>query len=254
MDKIKRRVMNIILLGDHRVGKTSIINSYLNFPFEEETLPTIGIDKQKDELTINTSSETRLFRVRFIDPSGQERFRSIANTYIRIADGIIMVYSVDDRRSFENIEKVWLKSIDEYVDYRDKALILVANKSDLYDKEEFGFVNFEEGENLSKKLKIPFFRCSAKNNLSIKDMILKITEMAAEKIIKKENDNSNPEKNVIILDKKEITGHKKKQKGCYYNPYKGLGNLGQAFANAMAKDLKEERRKRERENRKCLIQ
>ena len=248
--------MNIVLLGDHRVGKTSIINSYLNLPFEEHTLPTIGIDKQEDKLTINTSSETRLFRVKFIDTSGQERFRSIAYTDIRIADGIIIVYSVDDRRSFENIEKVWLEAIEQYVDYREKALILVANKSDLYDKKEFGFVNFEEGENLSKKLNILFFKCSAKNNSSIKEMILKITEMAAEKIIKKENDDYYTEKNVIILDKKEITGNKKKNKGCYYNPYEGLGNLGQAFANAMAKDLKEkeERRKRERANRKCLIQ
>ena len=42
--------------------------------------------------------------------------------------------------------------------------------------------------------------------------------MAAEKIIRKGNDDSHPKTNAIILDKKEITGHKKKQKGCYYNP------------------------------------
>ena len=182
---IKRKKINLLLLGDHRVGKTSIINSYLNIKFDENVLSTICVDKYDKQFEFESLiSERRTFKLKIFDVSGQEKYRSISSNSIRISDGIILVYSINDRKSFENIENVWLKIIEDSINIKSKQIILVANKIDLFIEAN---VTEEEGENLAKKLNIPFFECSAKENCNIKPIFDFISKNIAEEIIKKEN-------------------------------------------------------------------
>ena len=181
---IIRKNVKLVLLGDHQVGKTSIMDAFDNFEFKEETLSTIGIDKHESKF-INYKG--RDFKVFFFDTSGQERFLSISLTSLKVCDGIILVYSVKDKKSFQNIENFWMNQISDLIDVRQKSIILVGNKYDDFTDNE-NFVSKEEGIELAKRLNIPFFECSAKTKLNIKEMINMILESCIEKKIKQKEE------------------------------------------------------------------
>lgn len=63
------------------------------------------------------------------DTAGQERFKNITQTYYKGAAGILLVYSMTDARSFENVEK-WITQIDNNAP-EGVSKILVATKQDL---------------------------------------------------------------------------------------------------------------------------
>ena len=245
MDKIIRKKINLLLLGDHKVGKTSIINSYLNIEFDENVLSTIGLEKFNKNFEFESSliGERRTFRLNIFDVSGQEKYRSLSSSSLRISDGIILIYSINDRKSFENIENVWMEKIKDSIDIKSKQIILVSNKIDLFIE---GDITKEEGQNLSKKLNIPFFECSAKENLNINEFFDFISKNIAVEIFQKENENKNDNK-IILKKEKRKRGNYIKQ-GCFPSPIIAFANIGQACADAMA----EEREKKKK--RKCLIE
>ena len=79
-----------------------------------------------------------------------------------------------------------MKQISELIDVDEKSIILVGNKYDDFTDNE-NYVSNEEGIQLAKKLNIPFFECSAKTKLNIKEMIYMILEKSIEKKIMNEN-------------------------------------------------------------------
>ena len=99
-----------------------------------------------------------MVKLQIWDTAGQERFRTITSSYYRGAHGIIIVYDVTDRQSFENVEH-WLKEIDRYANVTVNKL-LVGNKCDLQSKK---VVTFDEGKALADKHGIKFMESSAKN-------------------------------------------------------------------------------------------
>ena len=74
----------------------------------------------------------------------QERFKAITTSYLRGAQGIMLVYDVTDRKSFEHVDH-WMGQIKQYADLQ-VDLILVGNKCDL---EESRVVSPEQGEQLA---------------------------------------------------------------------------------------------------------
>ena len=113
------------ILGDGRVGKTAICNSFTGIQFSEETSITIGSAKFDKRLNVAEGKEIKLV---IWDTAGQERFRSAAFKTIRAVQGIALVFAINDRKSFENVE-TWLSEINENMD--NPCLILLGNKSDL---------------------------------------------------------------------------------------------------------------------------
>ena len=105
------------------------------------------------------------------DTAGQERFRTITCNYYNNAHGILIVYDITDKESF-NAVKEWIAEIDKY-GKKNVVKILVGNKVDLEDKRE---VQTKEGQNLADFYKIDFFETSAKKSLKIDDCFKKITE------------------------------------------------------------------------------
>lgn len=94
--------------------------------------------------------------------AGQERFRTITSSYYRGAHGIIIVYDVTDRQSFQNVEH-WLKEIDKYATGNVNKL-LVGNKSDLQSKK---VVSYEEAKEFADKHGFKFLETSAKNSHNV---------------------------------------------------------------------------------------
>ena len=94
------------------------------------------------------------------DTAGQERFRTITASYFRGTHGILMVYDVGNRKSFDAVN-FWMQKIQQQAD-SSVALILVGNKCDL--REELRQVSDDEGRALAEKFGIPFHLTSAKTN------------------------------------------------------------------------------------------
>jgi small GTP-binding protein len=154
----------VLLIGDDKVGKTSMIDRFFDNKFHETYLQTIGCDFRK--------YEDNDLKMLIWDLAGAERFRSIVTSYFRGAAGIFVVYDISNRQSFENI-KGWMDSIDVYVsDKKEIKFVLVGNKTDL-DKERK--VTQEEGVKMAKQYNMEFFETSVKDNTNIIKCIDKMT-------------------------------------------------------------------------------
>lgn len=170
-------VFKLILIGDSGVGKTNILNRYVNNTSNENNMPTIGIEFFIKTIKINNDV---LIKNQIWDTSGQERFRSITSAYYRNSDGCIIVYDISKRESFNNI-KFWFEDLSKYLDIKKICFLLIGNKSDLYKLRQ---VSYEEGMNIAKKYNADFIETSAFDDFSkIHEGFYKIMEY----IYKKKN-------------------------------------------------------------------
>ena len=113
------------------------------------------------------------------DTAGQERFRTLTASYYRGAQGILIVYDVTDRETFDNV-RTWIVEIEKY-SQAGVCKILVGNKCDMEDKRQ---VSREEGEELANHYQMPFLETSAKNSLNVDDAFVTMTKEIKEKNLK----------------------------------------------------------------------
>ena len=101
-------IFKLILVGDTNTGKTTICNTLLERELKEmQYQPTIGIDFNGTNEKIYTNT---LVKVHLWDTAGQEKFRSIINSYYRNTCGTILTYKITNRNTFINLTN-WLKDI-----------------------------------------------------------------------------------------------------------------------------------------------
>ena len=195
--------INLITTGNGKVGKTSLILRYTEDYFSTNYLTTIGIDcKFKNEKLKNGEVIT----VKISDTAGQEKFRSIATNFLKKADGIILVYDITYKKSFENLNR-WFKDINENT--TGMPIILLGNKMDL---EENRAVSTEEGIEFAKKISedIKFYEISCKTGENIKEAI----KYLIEKIYKKYQGKNLVEDSIIIKKDHKNKKNKKDKKRC----------------------------------------
>ncbi|CAK75444.1 unnamed protein product (macronuclear) [Paramecium tetraurelia] len=153
-------LVKVIVLGDSGVGKTNILTQFCDQKFSQNYTATIGVDFKIKILNV----QDKKIKLQIWDTAGQERFRNITQTYYKGAFGIIFVYSLIDRNSFNNVEG-WIKSILESTT-DEVCSILVGNKLDSQDRR----VQTAEGEKLAQKYNMPFIETSALENKNIQDI------------------------------------------------------------------------------------
>ena len=161
--KINRKALKLGIFGDSAVGKTSIVNSFLNLEFNRDMVATIGTDKSEAKLKLNNGSDIKLF---FFDSGGAERFHSVSITMVKRVQGGILVFDVTSKNSFENLS-IWLDSIYEIKPKFD--LIVFGNKADI-DKSRWEVTNEEINKFIEEK-HLKYFEVSAKNRMGINDGI-----------------------------------------------------------------------------------
>ena len=149
-NNLKKISFIIILIGDSQVGKTCFYKKITKGTFTAKNVSTIGIDNCKVSRTIKvhedpfneSSPEIEVeFNIEFYDTAGQERFRSITASYYKNSHGLILLYDITNRQSFENYE-TWLDSIKENLGKAENkenakkrySVILLGNKIDLEDR------------------------------------------------------------------------------------------------------------------------
>ena len=102
-----------LMIGDSGVGKTCLLLRYANDSFSPTFITTIGIDFKIK----NVEVDGKRIKLQIWDTAGQERFRTITTSYFRGAQGILLVYDVTDRRSFESIRN-WISQIQQVCSLR----------------------------------------------------------------------------------------------------------------------------------------
>jgi len=160
--EVKKKFINlkIILVGDVSVGKTSVIERYINNNFKDDYTCTIQAE-QKTKI-INEDSNTSI-RMDIWDTAGQEKFRSLTRQYYRDSQGAIIVFDITNETTFNSL-KTWIDDIKDYSD-KDIPIIIIGNKSDLIDERAVSENNINEFLND----KYTYFEVSAKygNNIDL---------------------------------------------------------------------------------------
>ena len=168
----KKDNYKILILGDHAVGKSCFIIRYTDDTFQDVYLSTIGMDCKYKDINFENGKSIRL---QIWDTAGQDRFHSLTKNLYKGAAGIILLYDISNRKSFDNVKK-WIESIKEEASSK-VLIVLVGNK---IDKTEERQVKKVEGEDLAEELKLPFFECSALTGENINNAFLGLAKKLVE--------------------------------------------------------------------------
>ena len=141
------------------------------------------------------------------DTAGQERFKNITASYYRGGNGVLVVYDITDRDSFENLNS-WLIEIEKNAN-KNVYKLLIGNKCDLEDKRK---VTYQEGKDFATSNGMQFIETSAKADTKVKEAFELLTQEIIKASITKDK----------VMEKKEKTVHlcsgtsdlNVKKKGC----------------------------------------
>ena len=195
----------IILIGNSGVGKTCFFRKLSTGEFFDTNISTIGVEKVSLEVNIiNDKNEKKNIQVSLFDTAGQEKFRSLSLQYIKGSDGILLLYDITNRESFENVE-MWINSLDDVIDTSkensNNVIILIGNKIDLIDvKGKTRQVTEEEAKNISEK-----FNMIWGGEMSIKDDtkedLTKLIEKYVKYIYDKVGEKANKKQKIDMVGK-----------------------------------------------------
>ncbi|CAH8477997.1 unnamed protein product [Schistosoma turkestanicum] len=129
-------LFKLLLIGDSGVGKTCLLIRYVDSSFTSTFISTIGIDFKIKTVTL----EGKTIKLQIWDTAGQERFQTITSSYYRGAMGIMLIYDITSRRTFDNIQRWMDNTVSLASDMAEK--LLIGNKRDLEDRR---VVSYEEG-------------------------------------------------------------------------------------------------------------
>ena len=184
--------IKLLLLGDTSVGKSSFINRYFKNFFQEEFLSTIGLDSQNKIIKIFNDK----YKLTIWDTAGQERFRSITRNYYKNADGVFLIYDVNDSENYDNISK-WVNDIKENNTAVDNkiTIYLLGNKIDLNQRK----IDYVRAEEMAKNLGVKYFEISCKLNININEVVNRMVLDVYQK-------SNNPKGQSLDINKKKENG------------------------------------------------
>ena len=198
--------IKIILIGESGVGKTNLINVAMDKGFEFNTISSNLSSFLEGNILYNNKD----YIYTLWDTAGQEMYRSLNKIFMKGAKIVIIVYSIETRKSFEELN-YWIDNVKETLGDDNYVMAIVANKADLFEDQ---VVSDKEGKDLANKYKIKFCLTSAKDQPDgfkkfLTDLIkeyINLVEPVSEPILNDENNN-----NIQLSQKKPEV---KKRKCC----------------------------------------
>ena len=161
--------LKIIIVGDTCVGKSNFLFRFINDQFSKIYQTTLGIDC-KSKVCILPKSKKKV-KINLWDTAGQERYMSINKMYFQKIQGIILMYDITQRSSFERLPK-WVQLINETT--FNIPIVLIGNKID--DEEENRIVSTEEGKDFANQNGYLFYEASALSGKNVNDSIYDLCE------------------------------------------------------------------------------
>lgn len=161
MSATKKVLLKVIILGESGVGKTALLNRYVNDQFIETHKATIGADFMTKEIKI----DDKLITLQMWDTAGQERFKSLGNSFYRGADAAILVYDITSNETFEKIDE-WRNNFLDLSGEKSNEfpILLLGNKQDLENQRA---VQANAGNDRAQRNDMIFYETSAVNGKNI---------------------------------------------------------------------------------------
>ena len=177
----------LLIIGNSIVGKTSILTKYTTKNYTENYLATVGLDFFTKDETI----DNKIIRIKIWDTAGQERYKAITKCFFQRAQGIIIVFDVTNKRSFDGL-KMWIDSINSQSklteDLENMPIIIIGNKIDLPKR----VIDKETALNFAKEQNLDYFETSAKTGEGIDNAMRDLVKKVMAYIGKKNGrDNNN---------------------------------------------------------------
>lgn len=189
-------IIKTAVIGDYGVGKTCLINRYVNDKFYMNEMHTLGVDFLLKEVNFKENN----YKLQIWDTAGQEKFESIVNSYIRDINACILVFDVNCMRSFNRVRK-WYQKVRE-LNENKIYVCLVGTKTDMNLRE----VNQKELNTFIEQYSLDYVECSSKDNKNITPIFINLINRIDD-MIKKEEINLRTygdfeeNKNIRIRDK-----------------------------------------------------
>eukprot|EP01083_Nonionella_stella_P146430 460532_1 len=173
-------LLKVIVLGDSSVGKTSLMNRWVNSKFSLKYKATIGADFLTKDITVNDKST----RLQIWDTAGQERFANLGQTFYRGSNAAIIVYDVNNRSSFEALD-AWIDNFIENAcpqEIDEFPFCIFGNKCDV-EKRTWNISENEAKEwcksyNHNNGHGLPLFLTSAKDGTNVNNGFTRIAKLA----------------------------------------------------------------------------
>ena len=172
--------LKIIILGASTVGKTTIFLRYFHQD-HTQVLSTMGIDFK----TKFFKFDDKKMKINYIDTAGQEKFKSISENYLKGTDGVILVFDLTNKETFDLVT-YWHECMKKN-NKSNIGKILFGNKNDLEDKRE---VTYEEGKELANSIGCDYYEGSAMSGENIDFVMNEIAKLSYNEW-KKTGDNRN---------------------------------------------------------------
>ena len=182
-------VFKLLLIGETKVGKTSIMTRFNEDFFTTNYLSTIGLDYRSKYIKL----KQKIVKLQIWDTTGQDLFKAVIKpSYYKGSNCLILIYDIEDLNSFLNIKKV-MNAIREY-NAMNKYKVLVGNKCESLKR----LITEEEGKKLADEYNMDFFEISAKEDKNIFELIIFIIN----KLLKTKEENNIPKEKSISEKKK----------------------------------------------------
>ncbi len=175
-------LFKILMIGDSGVGKTCVLSMFMNDNFTDSFISTIGVDFKMQTIKI----DNKIIKLQIWDTAGQERFKAITSSYYRGSHGVIVMFDVCNRVSFQNINK-WLEEINRYADPCINIL-LVGNK---IDNKEKRVISYQEAKDFADLHNLIYLETSAKNGDNIQRSFILMAHEIKKRINKTFSSTSN---------------------------------------------------------------
>lgn len=206
-------MVKIVMLGDSRVGKSSILKKFISNEFSHNYITTLGIDFLQKTIMVDGIN----IKVQVWDTAGQEKYRTMVQSYYKSAMGIILVYDISNEESFERVQD-WMRQIKVHAE-EDVKIVLCGNKADLQEEERQ--VEQDRGAQQAADFGLPFFETSAQSGQNIEEAF----EECALKIVKE-----------------KLKPDEEKRKNGQHNPREGSFMVQGQVKNKLAEDAKQKKK------------
>ncbi|MHA1146414.1 MAG: Rab family GTPase [Candidatus Helarchaeota archaeon] len=175
----EKYTLKIVLVGDYAVGKTSLIQQFIEKSFRRDYRPTLGADISLFDIELEAKHEKTQVRLMLWDIAGQHQWHTVRKRYYQGSHGIILIYDITRAPTFYNIEGKWLDELEEYcykTAEQKPPIILAGNKVDLKD---IAKISAEKGDKLKNKYDniIEHIQTSARTGENVKEAFIRLARM-----------------------------------------------------------------------------